>query len=193
MHHLDIMRENKQIHVGPVAKKILLLLATGARLSLTRRPDVYFRILRETAAEWGKLNEESLRRTVKKLYQSKLIGCREHNDGTVELVLGEEGAKRVLRYQLDTIEIKKPAKWDGLWRVVMFDIPEQKREGRNALGAKLKELGFYPLQKSAFILPYACKDEIDFIVELFELRPYVRMLIVKEIDIGLHLKQKFGV
>ncbi|MBI1755177.1 hypothetical protein HY250_04210 [Candidatus Azambacteria bacterium] len=146
------MTKNKRIQVGPVAKKILLLLKTGTALSLTRRPDAYFRILRQTGREWKKINEESLHRAIKRLYQSKLVGCREHSDGTVELVLADEGKQRSLRYQLDTMEINKPTTWDTLWRIVMFDIPERHKKGRDALAWKLKELGFYPLQKKRICL-----------------------------------------
>ena len=82
-------------------------------------------------------------------------------------------------------------KWDGMWRLVMFDIPERFKKGRNALSLKLKQMGFYPMQKSAFISPYECKNEVDFVVELFNLKLYVRFILVKETDIDLDLKNKF--
>ena len=59
------------------------------------------------------------------------------------------------------------------------------------LAEKLKEIGFYPMQKSVFIHPYECKDEIDFITEIFNLSPYVRFLRVNNTDIDLDLKNKF--
>ena len=160
-------------------------------LSLTRRPDHYFRVLKKASKEWKKINERYLRETIKRLYQSKLIDYKEDKDGTVMLTLSEKGKSRILKYDIDKIEIKKPARWDKLWRLVVFDIPEDKNLGRKALAAKLKELGFYPMQKSVFIYPYECKDEIDFITEIFELSPYVRFLRVKDIDIELDLKERF--
>lgn len=177
--------------LGPIGKKVILLLETGLVLSLTHRPDVYFRIIKKAAKEWQKINQRSLRESIRKLYESKIIDCKESNDGTVKLVLTEEGRKRILNFNLDKIEIKKPAKWDGLWRLVIFDVPEDERKGRMALAAKLKEIGFYPLQKSVFIHPYECKDEIDFIVEIFKLTPYVRFLRVRDIDTELDLRDKF--
>ena len=138
-----------------------------------------------------KINERNLREAIKRLYQSKLIDYRGNKDGSASLILTDNGKDRILRYAIDKIEIKKPAHWDNLWRMVIFDIPEDKKQGRNALNAKLKELGFYPMQKSVFIHPHECKDEIDFITELFELSPYVRFLRVKDIDIELHLKDIF--
>ena len=160
-------------------------------MSLTARPDAYFRVVRQIAKEWKKINERNLREAIKRLYQSKLIDYRENKDGSASLILTDNGKDRILRYEIDKIEIKKPTHWDNLWRMVIFDIPEDKKSGRNALNAKLKELGFYPMQKSVFVHPYECKDEIDFITELFELTPYVRFLRVKDIDVELHLKEIF--
>ena len=108
------------------------------------------------------------------------------------MTLTSNGKKKVIQYNLDSIKIQKPGRWDRLWRLVIFDIPEEERRGRNALAAKLKELGFYPLQKSVFIHPYECKNEIDFIVEIFNLRPYVRFFIVKETDIEPDLRNRFN-
>lgn len=177
--------------LGPTSKKILLLLEGGLALSLTRRPDVYFSIVKKMAKEWKKINERSLRDSIKRLYKSKMVDFRENQDGTILTVLTDKGKKRILKYDIDKIEIKKPNSWDKLWRLVIFDIPEDNNIGRKALVAKLKELGFYPMQKSVFIHPHECKDEIDFITEIFELSPYVRFLRVKDIDIDLDLKNRF--
>lgn len=178
--------------IGPVGQKILLLLGAGLTLGLTHRPDQHFRIIKGASREWQKINRQSLHEVIRKLYQSKLIDYKENDDGTTTLVLTENGKNKVLRYNLDKMEIKKPARWDKLWRMVVFDIPESLKEGRNALAAKLKELGFYPFQKSVFIYPYECRNEVDFVVEIFDLRPYVRFIVVKETDIDLDLKHKFG-
>lgn len=178
--------------LGPTARKILLLLEGGIVLSLTRRPDVYFSIVKKITREWKKINERNLRDTIKRLYRSKLIDYREEKDGSVVLKLSENGKKRVLKYNLDNIEIKKPNIWDNIWRMVIFDIPEVNKKGRAALTAKLKELGFYHLQKSVFIYPYECKNEIDFIAEIFNLAPYIRFARIKDIDIELDLKKRFN-
>lgn len=185
-------RENGAIKMGPVAQKIILLLTAGAVLSLTRRPDAYFRIIKSASKEWKNINHRTLRRSIRKLYQSQVIRCLENSDGTMMLELTSEGKKRVLRYQPEKMKIKKPAKWDGIWRLVIFDIPESLKRERMALAWMLRRLDFYPIQRSVFIHPYECKNEIDFIVEMFDLRPYVRFLIVKDIDIDIELRHRFG-
>ena len=42
-------------------------------------------------------------------------------------------------------------KWDGKYRVVLFDIPEQKRVVRNLFRRNLKKWGFTIMQKSVWV------------------------------------------
>jgi len=177
--------------LGSTAKKVLLLLEGGLALSLTKRPDVYFRIIGRIAKEWQDINREVLYKAIRRLYQSQLIDYKEKEDGTIDLTLTKDGKNKILRYNLDKLTLKRPTKWDKLWRLVIFDIPEDFKNARDAFTSKLTEVGFYPLQKSVFIYPYDCKDEVDFLIEVFGLRPFVRFIVVKEIDIALHLKTKF--
>lgn len=189
----NVQKRKRAITIGPRAQKLLLLLHAGAALALTRRPDALFRIVHSTSKEIARIDARTARRAVAALYQSKLVDYTEHRDGAVTLILTDEGKNKALRYNLNTISIQKPARWDGWWRVVAFDIPERFVRGRKELSAMLKELGFYAMQKSVFIFPYACENEIDFIVETFGLRPYVRVMLVKKTDIDLFLKQKFNI
>ena len=155
-------------------QKTLLLMEGGLSLGLTKRPDKYFKIVKKISKEWQKINKRALQSAIRKLYQSKLIDYRENNDGTISMILTNDGKKKTIRYNLDSIKIKKPGHWDRLWRLVIFDIPEKKRQGRRALVEKLKELGFFSVQKSVFIHPFECKNEIDFITEIFNLKPLRR-------------------
>ena len=41
---------------------------------------------------------------------------------------------------------------------------------------------FFPLQKSVFICPFECKDEIDFVTEFFGIKKYVRFVLAKNIE-----------
>lgn len=54
-------------------------------------------------------------------------------------------------------------KWDKKWRVVIFDIPQDKSLERQSFRRKLILMGFQPLQKSVFIFPYPCEEEIALI------------------------------
>ncbi|MEK7062591.1 MAG: hypothetical protein AAB946_00995 [Patescibacteria group bacterium] len=182
-----------RIKLGANQKKILLLLAGGVGLSLAGSPRRYFKVIKEVSDEWQKINDWALKRAIKALYRSKLLREIENDDGSTTMVLSENGKKKAITFNLDTIEIKRPARWDKLWRIVLFDIPEKKKPAREALRETIKKLGFHEYQKSVFIFPYPCQKEIDYVIEFFELRPYVRVIIVKSLDNELHLKHIFRV
>ncbi len=172
-------------------QKILLLLMAGITLGLTKSPKNYFKLLDGLPKAWKEINRNKLARIVHEFYNDRIVDYKEKDDGTVNIVLTIEGQKRALRYKLDELEIKKPVKWDKKWRMVIFDIPEKKRKAREALRKKLKELDFKELQKSVFINPYECEDEINFIVEVFDIRPYVRFLRVDSFTNEEQFRLKF--
>lgn len=172
-------------------KKILLLLLGGIAFGYSYTPQRQWKVLKEVARAWREINKEKLRKEIKNLYRSKLIKKKENPDGSYTMVLTEKGKLKALTYHFEKIRIEGK-KWDGKWRFVVFDIPEKLRKGRDALRDKLKELGFYELQKSVFIFPYPCKNEINFIIEFFNLRKYVRFGTIDFIDNELHLKKIFN-
>ena len=174
-------------------QKILLLLLGGVALGLSKSPKGYFKILKSIPEDWRQIKTERLYRIVREFYNDRLVDYKEDKDGFVKIVLTKEGEKKALKFKLDEMEIKKPAKWDGEWRIVIFDIPERFKTAREALRLKLKELGFLELQKSVFVLPYECEDEVNFIMEVFLIRPFVRFVRAKSFTNEEQLKIKFDI
>lgn len=180
-----------RLKLGSIQQKILLLLLGGIVLSTSYSPKKQLRLIKAVRKEWTEIDQRSLARAIKKLYQSKLVETRENADGSSTLVLSEEGERRALSFKIGEMKIEKPASWDGKWRVVTFDIPEFKRKIRDALRWNLQRMGFYELQKSVFVHPYLCEKEIEFLVEFYDIRRNVRQLLVEKIDNELHLKKIF--
>lgn len=50
---------------------------------------------------------------------------------------------------------------DGVWKLVIFDIPEKHKYVRTVLRAKLKQLHFKKWQNSIWVSPYAMDSEIE--------------------------------
>lgn len=173
-------------------RKVLLLLFAGVALGFSRSPKNYFKILEGVAKEWEEVDRKRLIEIVREFYIERMVSFKEKEDGTVEIVLTKDGRKKALEFQFDEMKIKKPDKWDGKWRMVIFDIPEKKKKAREALRDKLKNLGFKELQKSVFVFPFECEDEIDFVTEVFEIRNHVRFLRVDYFTNEEQFKLKFG-
>lgn len=54
--------------------------------------------------------------------------------------------------------IPMPVRWDGKWRLVMFDVPEKRKKVRDTLRMLLRSAGFVHFQDSAWIQPYPCDE-----------------------------------
>lgn len=68
--------------------------------------------------------------------------------------------KKWFRQHRNNYFFQKNIKWDHQWRIVIFDIPQEMHRQRNNFRNKLKSLGFYMLQKSVFVFPYPCEEEL---------------------------------
>ncbi len=86
---------------------------------------------------------------------------------------------------------KLPKKWDGLWRIVMFDVYETNRTRRNALRNQLKEYGFVQLQKSVWLFPFPCDEFITLLKTDLRFNKNVRYIVAKRIDNDLIFKKYF--
>ena len=136
---------------------------------------------------YSRKNTEQAMRNLKR---SKLVIFKE-KDGKFSVEITEKG-KRVLK-EIDISELKNktPKDWDGLWRIIIFDIPENKKYGRDALREKMKEVGFYQLQKSVWAFPYECEKEIELLVEAFDINSFVNIITAKKIKDDEKLKKYF--
>jgi CRISPR-associated endonuclease Cas2 len=106
----------------------------------------------------------------------------EYQGKQIYISLTKEGRKKAGKYNIDNLEIKKTKKWDGKWRILIFDIQEKHKMKREALRGKLKELGFYKLQKSTWICPYEFEREINILRNFFGFS-YREMRVVTAIEV----------
>lgn len=90
--------------------------------------------------------------------------------------LTAKGEKKLQLILIDEIIIKTPQSWDGKWRLVMYDLPIRFKKARDAFRWKLKDLGFYQFQKSAWIYPYPCEGELLLVADFFGVRKHIEIL-----------------
>jgi hypothetical protein len=93
---------------------------------------------------------------------------------------------------IDEVVINNPKNWDGKWRLVMYDLPIRFKKARNAFRWKLKDLGFFQLQKSVWLYPYPCEAEILMVADFFGVRGYIEILEVNKILNDKKLRKHFG-
>lgn len=111
----------------------------------------------------------------------------------IYISLTKEGKKKAGKYQIDNLKIKKPAKWDRKWRIMIFDIKENHRIKRDALRGKIKELNLYKLQNSVWAHPFEFWKEADLLRSFFGLtKDEMQIIIADKIENDKKIRTFFG-
>lgn len=131
------------------------------------------------------------KQVVSQLSKRKFVEIQYLPDGRVRVKITKAGMTRALTYALDNMSLKKPAKWDGKWRVAMFDIPKKYGRVRDIFRMRLMQLGLLKLQESVYVYPYPCFDEIEFIRELYSISFTVQYLLVEKLEDDEYLRDRF--
>lgn len=176
--------------MSPTKKKILLLLLGGIVLGFAYSPGQQRKVLKEIGREWKKIDREKLKRDIHSLYKADLVTIQKGADGSHTYILSQRGKLKALTYRFENMRVPKH-RWDKKWRVVAFDIPEDYRHVRDALRQKLRQIGFCELQKSVFVVPYECRNEIKFLAEFFDVEKYIRYGVLESIDNDCDLRKIF--
>ncbi|PIR86478.1 hypothetical protein COU13_00645 [Candidatus Kaiserbacteria bacterium CG10_big_fil_rev_8_21_14_0_10_43_70] len=99
-----------------------------------------------------------------------------------KITLTSQGKEAYSKELIWDLQVKKPLRWDGKWRLVAFDIPAKRTYVRHALRQKLDDLGFALYQRSLYIFPYDCRKEISFVVDHFKIRRHVCYIEAEHIE-----------
>lgn len=189
--------QEHQKKYAPV-KEILTLIGRGAIISmalLAPKTAVVAKNLLEEGKDWEawkRFNPSYLRYTLKRLEKQKVIEIIEENNKQV-VKLSKKGQRKILRYALEELKIKKPKVWDRKWRIVIYDIPSLKKYLQILIRETLKRLGFVKLQESVYLLPYPCEDEIEFLREYYGLGENIKILTAAKLEDDEAYQTYFGI
>ena len=75
-----------------------------------------------------------------------------------QVIITSKGEKIIDALYAESYVIPRPFRWDGKWRLVMFDVPEKRKKVRDTLRMLLRSAGFIYFQDSAWIQPYLCDE-----------------------------------
>lgn len=109
----------------------------------------------------------------------------------VEIALSKRG--KMKWRQMELSHPLSDMRWDGKWRLVMFDIPAKKKAASDVFRLSLKRLGMIQLQRSVWVTPYHCETQIAALRQIYEIQPYVHMAEVSSIEREADLKLRFQI
>ncbi|MCX6809344.1 MAG: hypothetical protein NTZ65_01135 [Candidatus Berkelbacteria bacterium] len=94
-----------------------------------------------------------------------------------QFLITPKAIKRIQSIQVKSN--KQEGDWDGNWKIVVFDIPEPKRNERDCFRYFLKNNNFIGLQDSVFISPFADFEELAKIRQDLGIEEYVSFFTAK--------------
>lgn len=101
------------------------------------------------------------------------------------------GQELLRKWQFADFAFQRPKRWDGKWRVIIFDIPEKKKRTRDDLVLLFRQAGIRRLQNSVWIYPYDCEDIITLLKTDFKIGKYLLYMIVDELESDKYLREEF--
>lgn len=183
--------------VSNITKDILWTLFETGKIAFTGKSSFFaiedwkIRPPKDAVDEEKKRQQKKFYQALWRLRKSRLVIIQEKETGEFLVELSEKGRRKIIEMQFADLKIERLKRWDGIWRIVIYDIPDRKKSAREALRNKLVELGFYQLQKSVWVFPYPCKQEVEFIIELFDLYPFIHIIQATDIQNDVKLQKHF--
>ncbi|HEX9721674.1 MAG TPA: hypothetical protein VGA53_00225 [Candidatus Paceibacterota bacterium] len=176
-----------------ITKDVFLWLGVAGAVAIAASSPYFGANLAREFTKKKKYKQKRVYDTFRRLQKEGCIDIQKRNH-QIYIRLTEKGRKRAGIYQINNLEIKRPKRWDGKWRLVLFDIEELHRIKREAFRGVLRNLGIKPFQKSVWICPYECKDEIDLLRDFFGLtQSELRYIVTDHIGDDRDWREEFSV
>lgn len=168
---------------------LALIAVAGTFVLMAGAPNIF-----KASRQFGrsrKFKKDQLRIAYQNLRRGGYIKTKKVN-GKTYIEITTKGKRRLDEIDIDQLAIRKPWRWDGKWRFLMFDIPVRFRKAREAFRYKLKDLGLVQYQKSVWIYPYPCLDEVVYTADFFGVAKYVDYIESDNISREREYKNFFG-
>lgn len=180
----------KEIKIGKIQKAILGTVAAAGLLSVALVVPNALQALKIFGWDKKLINRSKRNSVNNSRYKLVKEGLLEYEGAFLRLT--GKGRKILERIESQNYKIKVPKKWDRKWRVIIFDIKEEKRGLRNKVRNTLVNIGFMCLQKSVWIYPYDCEDLINLIKADFKIGKDVLYMIVDRVENDKLVREYFG-
>ncbi|WP_186670995.1 phenylacetic acid degradation operon negative regulatory protein PaaX [Sporosarcina sp. BP05] len=116
-------------------------------------------------------NEQSVRVAVSRMMKQGWLQSEKQGNKSYYF-LTARGEARIEEAAIRIFKLN-PTNWDGKWRMLMYTIPEEKRQIRDELRKELLWSGFGSFSNGCWISPNNLEKEVDFLIEKYEIQSYV--------------------
>ena len=128
--------------------------------------------------------------TITRLEKEGCLSYKKTSEG-IFVEMTEKGLRRLKKSHTRQSFAHDNLKWDGKWRVVVFDVEEKKRFARDKLRRELQLFGFKRLQNSVWVFPYDCEDLVTLLKTDQKLWKNVLYMVVDKVENDEYLQKLF--
>jgi len=123
----------------------------------------------------------ALTRSVKNLIES---GCAEiiHSDNQDYLKITQKGKNKLNSIKLLGEDTLVPTTWDGFWRIIILDLPEERKSERESLRYLLKKANFVCIKNTVWISPYPYENLFTNIKKDLNLSTEMMIIVTDKLD-----------
>ncbi|KGA95666.1 PaaX family transcrtiptional regulator [Alkalihalobacillus alcalophilus ATCC 27647 = CGMCC 1.3604] len=120
------------------------------------------------------VSESSVRGAIFRMVQKNLLQVRKIGNKSYYSVteLGrrriEDGVKRVYTTQSQA--------WDGMWRILTYSFPEEKRELRNIIRKELNWTGFGVISNSTWVSPNPLEEQVLEMIDTYKIHDHTFLM-----------------
>ncbi len=177
----------KRTRKNQLKRIILTTVETAGLLSVALLAPNALIALKSLGYDPGKRQKEIIGESRKKLVKAGLLKF----DGNF-LKLTEKGETKLRILEIQNFKLKVPKKWDKKWRILIFDIKEERKALRDKVRRTLNSIGFARLQDSVWVYPYDCENLITLLKADFEIGKDMLYIIADAIEYDKPLREMFG-
>ena len=111
-------------------------------------------------------------------------GCIEihSSDNQKYLRLTKKGKSKLNCIKLEGEEALVPRTWDGFWRIIILDIPENRKSEREALRYLLKKANFVCVKNTVWVSPHPYEHLFTNIKKDLNLGTELMILVTNKLD-----------
>lgn len=180
------------IQHGLITKTILGVIATAGIVGVAAVAPGAFQLVRLLRNSTVRRYEAPsyIRRTIRSLQKRGLlrVGVK---SGEMRVYLTEKGQQEVLKYQIKE-KCLRQGHWDKKWRIIIFDIEEQRRFARDGIRADMEELGLVRLQDSVWVYPFDCEEVVTLLKAHYKLGKQLVYITAGDIENDTWLRKQFS-
>ena len=184
---VELTLEQREVLQTAAGAALAVIATAGIILIAAAAPNVFVavdKIYRITKGKKASFKDKQTK-TAQTFYYLKRQGLIQIQSGKKGLFahLTEKGWQKMEQLNLNTLRVKPPKAWDGKWWMVAADIPTKDyRWAADLLRKKIKQMEFYPLQRTLWFYPYNPVKEIEFLAQYYGIARFVTVMEVSRMD-----------